>query len=390
MNYLVNFSYRFLSLILCITVLAFSSSVGQSVSAGAISDDFVSYNLRPGIATKRLSELISGIEFTRLEETDESLIGYANNYHQVNDRVVFTDASKTDVYIFTGTGEFEGRFNRKGGGPEEYAYISNLWLKGDTVFIYVRARSINKYDLKGNFIESSKVSISANHVVPYANGYALDSRYSALNDTSFFDFTVVDKGFNIQAMYLPNPPSGNNRFMITIPSIHPYKTGVIYNGIMRDSIYYYSSDGFRPFMHFDLGSDWFFKENKEVPMDLFSQIQESKKVWSILARPGNQLVHLMAFGGEEGKNNYLIDRATGKAVRMSTLKNDRTEKFLFNTSFWREGSLYGYVQSTDVLELISELDKSQYTFNKGTTLEEIESSENPALVKVKFKNSSDW
>lgn len=44
------------------------------------------------------------------------------------------------------------------------------------------------------------------------------------------------------------------------------------------------------------------------------------------------------------------------------------------------------INSLDLAQLLGELDSSQYAFNEGSTLEEIESSENPALMWVTFKD----
>jgi len=48
------------------------------------------------------------------------------------------------------------------------------------------------------------------------------------------------------------------------------------------------------------------------------------------------------------------------------------------------------MNSLEVANLLSELEDGQWSFTEGTTLDVIESSENPVLVKVKFKDSKEW
>jgi hypothetical protein len=52
---------------------------------------------------------------------------------------------------------------------------------------------------------------------------------------------------------------------------------------------------------------------------------------------------------------------------------------------WEEDRLMLSVTSSDVSGILSALDENQIKYREGTTLEEIESSENPVLMWVKFK-----
>jgi hypothetical protein len=48
------------------------------------------------------------------------------------------------------------------------------------------------------------------------------------------------------------------------------------------------------------------------------------------------------------------------------------------------------MNSLEVTNLLNELEDNQWSFTQGTTLDIIESSENPVLLKIKFKDSSEW
>jgi hypothetical protein len=57
---------------------------------------------------------------------------------------------------------------------------------------------------------------------------------------------------------------------------------------------------------------------------------------------------------------------------------------------WSEGLLIGAISSYELEEWLSSIDKSQVAFSGTATLEEIESSENPVLLKIQLKESSEW
>jgi len=81
---------------------------------------------------------------------------------------------------------------------------------------------------------------------------------------------------------------------------------------------------------------------------------------------------------------FLINRLTGAIVSID-LRNQDDGRYTISPIKWEGNSFIGSIQSNDLSALINELDQSRIKFREGTTLEEIESSENPVLMWVKFK-----
>lgn len=110
----------------------------------------------------------------------------------------------------------------------------------------------------------------------------------------------------------------------------------------------------------------------------------------IMGELGPQLTVLNAQVGMGSSPRFLMDRSNGKTVKID-VQIDPEEKFSFAICKWRgpkEAILS--LESLQVAPLIDQLDESQYNFRAGTTLEEIESSENRALLVVKWKDSVEW
>lgn len=385
-------SQKLLCLIIGLSILSCSSnSEGESIAGNvdSISDEFVSYNLAVDTPILPIRDLIETIEFTRLQETNESLLSNANNYVQYDGNIVFS-GSEGNVYAFTGTGELIRRINRKGDGPEEYSGVQDLWMQGDSIGIYTRGKYIKWYDLEGNFLDAVNVDVAAGHMIPYGNGYAMDAGYAVLDDSLRFNFAYVDKEFNTKDTFVPAGELPNMRVFTSNSTLQTYQEKVLFHRMMSDTIYAYDETYFTPFMHFDLGDDWAFKDIEKFSDQVFSQVTSSGKAWNIVSLVSERMVYISLFGGESGKNKMLIDRLTGEKVKVDLTIPESDESISLFASYWLNGELHGSIQSPDVAILISMLEEGRYSFNEGTTLEEIESSENPVLVRVKFKDSSEW
>ena len=381
----------FLLIILILFTACSSNKENEKVSTEKGSkaiDEFTSYDLVNETETRTLTELIEHIEFSRLQETDESLISSANNYLMHRGLIVFRNGAERDICVFTESGEFVRRFNRSGEGPEEYSTVNDMWFDGDYLAIYSKGRYVKWYDLEGNFIRSKSMDLQAGHIYPYQDGYVVDASYLTLDDSLRFNFAFVDSEFKTQKVFLPSGDDMQFQVFMANSSLMPDNGKILFNRMMSDTVYSFNATEFEPFIHYDFGNEWYFKNMTSMPNNMFIDMQNSGKVWNVSSKISSQFIWLSTYGGEPGRNKYLIDRGNNKSIRVDTRKGE--EYYALSPSLWENEKLFGSIQSIDVPELISSLGQDQYSFNEGTTLEEIKSSENPVLVKIKFKDSSEW
>lgn len=115
------------------------------------------------ITNIKLSEL-ADTEFIPLETNDSVLLRLigtcqGNEYLLTNEYIYLEDRQE-DIYTFNRKGKFVHKFNRKGGGPEEYAFIGSFVAdpKNEEIFIQDYYSSAERkrgrtmvYDLKGNY-----------------------------------------------------------------------------------------------------------------------------------------------------------------------------------------------------------------------------------------------
>tara|TARA_R110000796_G_scaffold74374_1_gene167266 strand:- start:244233 stop:245441 length:1209 start_codon:yes stop_codon:yes gene_type:complete len=379
------------SLFFLLLLVTFSCSKNASEKkneAVVVTDDFKSYRLDRDLSLERFSDLIESVELVRMEETDNSLLSYIYDVHQSKDQLVFTSGRESNVFVFDLKGNFVRKINRKGEGPEEYLNITDLWLEGDTLAIYSRNQtSVKRYSLEGDFIRSEKLPASPGHLYTYNHGYAMEMNYRPINDTSYYRYATLDKDLKLIDMYQPvdkHIPAG---LTLGTNSITPYKDGVTLHRMMSDTVYYLNDKGFAPLVHLEFGQDWYWNEGKDVTPDFVQVMQETEKVWTATAHIGDHLIWVFTYSGfSEGivAPSFLIDRALGIVHNVDMRKTDKSNNVAIPIG-WDNEQMIFTIQSPNVASFLSEFNEDQIKFREGTTLEEIESSENPVLMWVKFK-----
>ena len=113
-------------------------------------------------------------------------------------------------------------------------------------------------------------------------------------------------------------------------------------------------------------------------------VLEGEKVYDVFPDIGYKHIVLTYRSKLRRLHWGLIDRSTGKFSRLDLRKKDR-ENYSINYMQWEDGKFVASIESYDFEEFISNLNKDQYTVKGGFSIEEILASENPVLMKIKFK-----
>lgn len=330
-----------------------------------------------------VADLIQSIKITRLEETEESLLRAVGQVEFHEDKMIIPD-NRGDFYIYSKTGEFLNKFNRKGEGPEEYSRRTDFWLENGFIAIYIYSQSINRYDLEGNFISRDRLNERAEHVYPYKSGYALDMHFVYTQDSLKYSLVTVDNEMKLDKILLPfekypgvrNPQFRNSFFTLD--------DDLFYLHSMSDTVYRITADSVVPFIHYDFQEDWYFKPGVEVKPRFSEESRRKKQAWFVLNHIGESHIYLYTTLGPRMDYDFLIDRETKRSTSIDW-RISPNEKLDFYTIDWNGDEFLISLRSSHLTKLLEQLDQEQYFFTEGTTLEEIESSENPVLVSIKFK-----
>ena len=347
-------------------------------------DDFKSYEIDIEIEAERIQDFIEEVEVIGLEETDEALLSFVSEAILTANYFVIKSGPNGDLFVYSREGVFQNKINRSGNGPEEYASIGDMWTEGDHIVIFDnRNQRIVKYDLNGNFISGKKINHLGSHILPYQDGYVLDMSNALVEDTLKYNLLFVDADFNKISVASPYEHPKPGGLVWGINSLAKYKDHVIFRHTFGDTVYALKNYEPVPLFSLDFGDNWLWKQK-----DTYTNRQKERELMS-----ANMLKSFFTkvsetqvlFNTIPGHGTFLLDRESGAYQRFD-FKKKENGNFLVNAFGWHDGKMLFSTSSADIAELLADIPTENVSFAQGNSLEKIESSENPVLMWVKFKN----
>ncbi|MBO6495122.1 MAG: 6-bladed beta-propeller [Roseivirga sp.] len=369
---------------LSLVVFLLASCSGAKNEEGVHSQNletFQSYQLSIDAERKSFSSIIESIEVVPLQETDNSLLTSASRVLRHRNEYLVINKGDEEIVFFDSEGKYLRTFHQLGQGPGEYQAINSIWIQDDELFIYERQRSIVfKYTLEGEFIDVEKLPFEAGHVIGYEDEYLVEFNYTIIEDSLMYKFGVLNSEMELTEKFLKTEEASDNIDMNPAPSVFSYSDGVLLTHMYSDSVYYYKQGQFKPFIHFDFGEDWYW-ENEEV----FSKdkLVSSNKAWETDMSLSEKYAYVWTVVGYSHYDYFIIDRTTGKSVRVD-LRKDSNFSSIVTDLGWEEDKWLVSMLPEDLFQLCEELD------HELPNLDQLSRSENPSLVKVTFKDSSEW
>ena len=365
-------------------------------------DAFNSYQLNKKHRKVKLTDLIQEVEFIRLQETPKSLLGNLYNVHIVGDKFVFAgDKLKGDIFVFDSQGKFVNRINRKGVSPGDYFSLTDIWIEGDLIAVFSSQRGIKRYRLNGDFVSESKLDLRAGHAFGKANQYFLNLQSTVTVDEYIngnrspeqvnYDVAQLDADMNILEMHLPNTRKVGG-FISGYSIFFDYKESLVFCKPMSDTVYKYFENKFVPLVQFDFGDYWHWDHYDALDGNIMQGLRASNKAYSIRPKIGSRYIYSYTQYGSGAKNLelwHLIDRKNSEIVLVDLNRSSKKGAFDLQFSHWEsDDTFYAFLPSLDAVGLVTEATRKNWSFRGGTNLEEIASSENPVLVRIKVKDFS--
>ena len=164
---------------------------------------------------------------------------------------------------------------------------------------------------------------------------------------------------------------------------------IFYAKPLRDSIFQIIDGKAYPKFKFDFKDEWLWSNPKytESPDIAMKAIAQESKVFMVLPDIGERHIFLTYLYNDNTaifeKKGY-IDRETGDFFRFDLRKKDKKD-FSIKFLAWVNGGLVSSLSVYDAEEFLENLDKAQYTIAGDLSQNELKYSENPVLLKIKFK-----
>ncbi|OEK05460.1 6-bladed beta-propeller [Roseivirga misakiensis] len=380
---ILNFACLFL-IIFCLSCGSEKSSTGDTELTKK--NGYQSFKIDINEEKIPFVDLIESLQITRLEETEESLLRYVGQIMFHEDRMIFPDNQGT-FYIYSKNGEFLNKFNHKGQGPEEYSRLTDVWLEDGVLSVHSTGKAVNRYDLAGNFIDRDRLTERAVHAFPYKGGYLLDMSLRYTQDSLKYSLITLDEELKLDKTFLPFDKSLGSIFSFSPNSIFKLGDDLLYLREIGSIVYKVTADTLVPYIFYDFGENWYFKPGVEITPNFSEEQRRNKQAWYVLNHIGHNFIYIHTTLGPRMDYSYLIDRQSGRSVSIES-RTSTNESLDVVGSGWEGDEFLFTLRSTQFIDLVDQLGEEQYSFTEGSSLEEIESSENPVLLRVKFKDFS--
>lgn len=343
-------------------------------------DRFTTYKVDSEIPALPFSSLIKEVEIMKLEETDQSLLSNIVFLGHADEKFVIPSWSSSDIHVFSESGDFVRKINHQGNGPEEYPGIANFWATDNSIGIS-GGGFIIEYDWDGRFLNKKKNPNMSYHTYPYQGGYVMDMSQSKIDQNEHYSVIVVDSTLQIESMLIPS--EYHEVGLYGANSFASYKNSVIYHDPFSDTVYKLENQSARPLLSLDFGNQWAWKdESIRTDREKSRNARRDKNAtWVFTPYVGEE--HILV-NCRNAPAYVLIDRKAGTSVNVAMSLSNQ-DPLNLNPIQWDGDKLAMSLPSAELSNFLSQLTEEQIEFRSGTTLEEVESSENPVLVWVKFK-----
>ncbi|NVK84038.1 MAG: 6-bladed beta-propeller [Cytophagia bacterium] len=371
-------------LFLCLVI----ANCSESKSSGIVfKDGFASIPIDIDAPKRNLSDFVETVEVIQLEETPNSLMGSILEYEKIGENIILRNFNTNSVIQFTEEGKYISSFSKSGNGPKEYSFILSFWVDGESVFIYDSPNGrVQEYDIQGIHKSSTRISQSAINSIISKSGKFYLSTIRPIEGTHRFYTIMLDSNGAPIDMQIPyeygkliiNGWGYSDFALLEGELMHHYAN--------NDTVYIQRDGQFEPYISFDFGDNWAWKGVGEIEsMEDFDAVTRQKgKVFTIAPIVSNDQVYL-SYLHEGSTPSILVDLKTGKSA---TIRDGYSSEL--RPIKYEAGQLVYVANSTVLADFVNSLNQVEVKYLGHASLESIESSENPALVKVKFKDSSEW
>lgn len=386
-NYLLSKSLSITFLMVALSACGAKDGSENTSDSDKNVDKFRSYAINIEKPKVNFADVFEEVELMQLEETDQSLLSEVGRLTSVGDKLIFPGYDNGDVYIFSNKGKFLNKFNNTGEGDGQYSSIQDLWVEGNAIVVYdSKKRTAFWYSNDGDYLKSLKMPEGTGHMYPLKNGYLTDMSFAPMDDSVGHKVWFLNGQLETKNALIPyrnriSFPMGRNT-----NSFKLYGEELIFNAIYGDTTYFIDAEGVRPFFHIDFGDKylWNDKSLMESSMAAMMAIPKGEGVWNYTPYVSSDKIY-MTYDISLKKLAAIIDRKTGEYRVLKTFKKNE-ERYDLSPLRWDHDRFVFSIPPTNVVELLGGLKEEQWQFREGTTLEGIESSENPVLVWVKFKD----
>lgn len=259
----------------------------------------------------QIDELGKTIRYVQLETNDDILIGYVQNVIMTDNRFYIIHNSLCSVFDLEGN--YLNNIGRKGEGPDEYLYISKLFVRDNIVTIYDSGKMrLQHFSLTGELLGESKLPSPYNDLFCLSDGKMLGYMDQRTGEEKIMGY-VWDGKTEIDSIAYTQTftPGKILMIMYNAANIFSYDNKDYYKNMLNDTLFRITENYMlQPVIHFDQGKYSVIGERR------YQLTDPAGTIWNDMG--------LMGLIGESKDFLFFTTRAAGKNNIFCWNKQEKT------------------------------------------------------------------
>jgi hypothetical protein len=345
-------------------------------------------DLESKVDSSVMKALLLDIKFTQLETTDECLIREYSKIINNKDRIYILDRTLNSLFAFSSEGEFIGKLNAQGRGPNDYLELSDFIIDGDNIDVLDSPNEkIMSYDLDLSF-KSQKQFIGAS----YMESDGANNYYAFSGASGKFDVNVLSVDTLILKSYLKKPNYSDFMSFSSFQPLNRYNNHISLTRYFDYNVYSMNRDTCLVkysldfgLDNFDFGPAYFDKEINTVKgmkefMSLFRANKE--KVTSI-----DNFIETDSWISFYAKTGVLYNKNSKEVIVLTNL--DTPFNILSTPKSYYGGYFLSNMSASNIINcwriIANNSRYSKFSFLKKFTDAKIKETDNDWIIQYKLK-----
>ena len=335
-------------------------------------------------------DILSDVEITVLEESENSMFGYVDKIIPDGDELIIVTGGHGKAIRFDQDGKYISHLSERGMGPREYSSITDLMVMDDQVLLLDGKRQrITKWTKDWGYDSAMRLGFAAAHFTVQGDGYLFNANYTLVDDTVRANVIATNANFDLEIGLVPfkKPKSlllGNTVVFSKVGRDIHYRPG------FSDTVYSISPEHkASPAYRFEFGKYWHFANGLETDNE-FYEFQSNLKgkaealIYFTNIESDNWIFGKMTMLPTYRTMGVVIDRNSGKAQYLDLQIGEGLQDSILPILVENE-RVYAAIDADDLRYILSKNPEFEKTIKGSQSIEKALASENPMIMSFKFK-----
>ncbi|WP_157716340.1 6-bladed beta-propeller [Roseivirga echinicomitans] len=336
------------------------------------------------------SDILTDIEITVLEESENSMFGYVDKIILDGDELIIVTGGHGKAIRFDQDGKYISHLSERGMGPREYSSITDLMVMDDQVLLLDGKRQrITKWTKDWAYDSAMRLGFAAAHFTSQGEGYLFNANYSLVADTVHANVITANANLELEAALVPfkKPKSlllGNRVVFSKVGRDIHYRPG------FSDTVYSITPEHkVSPAYRFEFGKYWHFANELQTDHEFFEFIDNLKGKAEALIYFTNIESDNWIFGKMTLMPTYrtvgvVIDKNSGRAEYLGLQVGEGLRDSILPILVENE-RVYVAIDADHLRYILSINPQFEKAIKGSQSIEKALASENPMIMSFKFK-----